>query len=274
MKKILVLFFSLFLMFFSISANAEIVENNVVNKISPFGFIAKAIVEKTIEFELKKEFDSKFKADLTVESFNKLKNGEFKSLILKSNNVKYDALSVTDFTANTKQIKNKIIYKNKRVYFPIEIPFDFNGVITNDDINFALNSARFKKQLEKASVKVSGKKLFSFDIPKIELKDNLMYCTLPVKSLLFKNSLNLNFNADVEVENNKILLKNITFTQKSNIINSEVLVSLLANSNPISFELTKTNSKYCKIDLSKAKIIGDKIDLSGTFTLNKNYSEE
>lgn len=274
MKKNLALVCFFFLMLFFVPVRAEIVENNTVNKISAFGFLAKKIVEKAIEFELKKEFNSKFNADLSVETFDKLKNGEFKSLILKSNNVKYDALSVTNFVANTKQIKNKIIYKNKRVYFPIEIPFDFKGVITNEDINFALNSVRFKKQLDKASVKVSGKKLFSFDIPQIELKDNLMYCTLPVKSLLFKKSLNLNFSADVEVENNKIILKNITFTQKSNIINSEVLVSLLSNSNPISFELTKTNSKYCKLDLSKAKIIGNKIDLSGTFTLNKNYSEE
>lgn len=274
MKKIFVLICSLFLILFFIPVNAEVVENNVANKISPFGFIAKIVVEKAIEIELKKEFDSKFNADLTVESFSKLKTGEFKSLNLKSNNVKYDALSVTDFVAKTKQIKNKIIYKDKRLYFPFEIPFDFNGVITNEDINFALNSARFKKQLDKATVKVSGTKLFSFDIPTIELKDNLMYCILPVKSLFFKNSINLHFNADVEVENNKIILKNITFTQKSNIINSEVLVSLLSNSNPISFELKKTNSKYCKLDLSKAKIIGDKIDLSGTFTLNKNYSEE
>ncbi len=274
MKKIFVLICSLFLILFFIPVNAEVVENNVANKISPFGFIAKIVVEKAIEIELKKEFDSKFNADLTVESFSKLRNGEFKSLNLKSNNVKYDALSVTDFVAKTQQIKNKIIYKNKRLYFPFEIPFDFNGVITNEDINFALNSARFKKQLDKATVKVSGTKLFSFDIPTIELKDNLMFCILPVKSLFFKNSINLHFNADVEVENNKIILKNITFTQKSNIINSEVLVSLLSNSNPISFELKKTNSKYCKLDLSKAKIIGDKIDLSGTFTLNKNYSEE
>ena len=274
MKKIIVLFFSFVLMIAFIPVKAEVVENNVVNKISAFGFIAKKIVEKAIEFQLKKEFDSKFNADLTVESFDKLKNGEFKSLILKSNNVKYDALSVTDFVANTKQIKNKIIYKDKKVYFPIEIPFDFKGVITNDDINFALNSVRFKKELEKASIKINGKKIFSFDVPAIELKNNLIYATLPVKSMLFKNSINLNFYADVEAENNKIILKNITFTQKSNIINSELLVSLFAHSNPISFELTKTNSKYCRLDLSKAKITGDKIDLSGTFTLNKNYSEE
>ena len=261
-------------MVFFIPVNAESVDNQTVNKISAYGFIAKKIVEKAIEIELKQEFDSKFNADLTVEGFDKLKSGEFKSLILKSNNVKYDALSVTNFVASTKQIKNKIIYKDKKVYFPIEIPFDFKGVITNDDINFALNSVKFKKQLEKATVKVSGKKLFSFDVPTIELKNSLLYATLPVKSMLFKNSMNLNFYADVEVENNKIILKNITFTQKSNIINSELLVSLFADSNPISFELTKTNSKYCKLDLSKAKITGDKIDLSGTFTLNKNYSEE
>ena len=278
MKKILVIFCFLFFIFFGSFASAENIENiesvSVINKISPFKFLAKFIVEKAIEIELKKEFNSKFSANLGIESFDKLRNGEFKSLVIKSENVQYDALSVTNFVANSSKVKNKIVYKENKVYFPFEIPFDFKGIITNQDINFALNSARFKKQLDKATVKVSGKKLFAFEIPTIELKDNLMYCTLPVKSLLFKNSINLNFSADVEVEENKIILKNITFLQKSNIINSNIFVSLLSNSNPISFELTKNSGKFCKVDMSKAKIVGDKIDLSGTFTINKNYSED
>ena len=100
MKKFFSLFFVLILMVFCFPVKAEIEENNTVNKISVFGFLAKKIVEKAIEIELKNEFNSKFYADLTVESFDKLKNGEFKSLILKSNNVQYDALSVTNFVAN------------------------------------------------------------------------------------------------------------------------------------------------------------------------------
>ena len=46
MKKIIVLFFSFVLMITFIPVKAEVVENNVVNKISAFGFIAKKIVEK------------------------------------------------------------------------------------------------------------------------------------------------------------------------------------------------------------------------------------
>ena len=83
----------------------------------------------------------------------------------------------------------------------------------------------------------------------------------------------MKFRASVEVKNNKIVLRNITFNSKSNIINDNVIAPLLETINPISYEIDEANGKFCKLLITKAIVQGNEIITNGILVLNKNIGE-
>ena len=120
----------------------EIIEKeNIATKITGVNFFTKKIIELVIEKELKQELESKFNADLDLFTVGRLKKGEFKSLALTSQTFRYRALSVSNFIAETVCPYNKIVYQNKKVYYPYELPFKFTGKITNNDLKNTIDSS-------------------------------------------------------------------------------------------------------------------------------------
>ena len=119
MKKIILF---LIIILFSNTANADICEvtcpninitenESLLNKVTGMNFISKKIIETAIEKEINEELNSKANADLKIYSVKKLKNGEFKGLKLKSEQIKYKALSLSNFEAETICQYNKVIFK-------------------------------------------------------------------------------------------------------------------------------------------------------------------
>ena len=86
-------------------------------------------------------------------------------------------------------------------------------------------------------------------------------------------TVDIKFKADIEVENNKIVLRNIAFNSKSNIINNDIIAPLLATINPIAYEIDEANGKFCKLLITKAIIHGDEIKTNGVLVINKNIGE-
>ncbi len=280
MKKIILF---LIMILFTNTANANICEvtcpninitedESLLNKVTGMNFISKKITETAIEKEINDELNSKVKADIVLYTIKRLKNGEFKGLTIQGEKIKYKALSLTDFKAETICQYNKVVYKNNRIYFPIEIPFNYKAKITNNDIQNILTSEEFKKEIQQKPVKINGIKLFTIGAPSVEIKNGYIYFRIPLKTMFAK--LSISFRADLEVENNKIVLKNITFGSKSNIIDDSMLSVLTDTVNPITYTMEEFNSKFCKIHITKAKIIDDKIETEGIFIINKNYGGE
>ncbi len=280
MKKIILF---LIIILFSNTANADIYEvtcpninitenESLLNKVTGMNFISKKIIETAIEKEINEELNSKANADLKIYSVKKLKNGEFKGLKLKSEQIKYKALSLSNFEAETICQYNKVIFKNTRIYYPMELPFKYKAEITNNDIQNILTSDEFQKEINHKSIKVNGVKLFTIGTPFVEIKNGYIYFKIPLKTMFAKIS--ISFKADLEVENNKIVLKNITFGSKSNIIDDSMMSDLIDSVNPITYKMEKFKSKFCKIHITKAKIIDDKIETEGIFIINKNYGGE
>lgn len=233
-----------------------------LKKITGVSFASKKIAEIALQKELNDELKgSKFNADLEIFNLNRLKKGEFKALGLTTPVLKYRALSMSDFKTQTICPFNKIVYKNRKIYFPLEIPFNFEGKITNSDLQNVLNSAEFQKEIKKFNI---------VGTPDVTIKDGYLNFKIPVKALF---SFDVKFKANVEVQNNNIVLRNITFNSKSNIINNDILAPIIENVNPIAYELNSVNGKYFTLDITKAVIVDDVIKTNGVFTINKNYSE-
>lgn len=246
-------------------------KENIATKITGVNFFTKKIIELVIERELKDELESKFNANLELFTVGRLKNGEFKTLTLKSQNFRYRALSVSNFIAETVCPYNKIIYQNKKVYYPYELPFKFSGKITNTDIKNTIDSYEFQRALEKSALRINNFTSFRVLEPKIEIKNNKLNFEIPIKTFLSKEPMYFNVSSDIAVDKNEIVLKDTTFSSKSNIINIDLLGGVVNKINPVAFQNTTINSKYCKLNITNAKIENNEIKVDGTFIINQNY---
>ncbi|HIS89124.1 TPA: hypothetical protein IAA87_06860 [Candidatus Avigastranaerophilus faecigallinarum] len=281
MKKII---FTLFCILISLTAYGNscnvtcpsetmkvIEDENVFLKVTGINFLTKKIVETAIEKELKDELNSKFNADLDIFTLKRLKSGEFKNLLLISDNFRYRAMSISDFKAETICPYNQIIYKNKKVYYPNDLPFKFNANITNNDIKNIIKSKEFQKQIQRSAVKINGFTTLEVQEPIVTIKNGQLEFSIPIRTFLSNEPFIMNLNSNIEVANNKIMLKDTTFSTNSNIINIDILGGIINQVNPVAFQINSIDSKYCKIYITSAKIEGNIIKTEGIFIINKNY---
>ena len=254
------------------SETMKVIEDeNVFLKVTGINFLTKKIVETAIEKELKDELNSKFNADLDIFTLKRLKSGEFKNLLLISDNFRYRAMSISDFKAETICPYNQIIYKNKKVYYPNDLPFKFNANITNNDIKNIIKSKEFQKQIQRSAVKINGFTTLEVQEPIVTIKNGQLEFSIPIKTFLSNEPFIMNLNSNIEVANNKIMLKDTTFSTNSNIINIDILGGIINQVNPVAFQINSIDSKYCKIYITSAKIEGNIIKTEGIFIINKNY---
>lgn len=281
MKKII---FTLFCILISLTAYGNscnvtcpsetmkvIEDENVFLKVTGINFLTKKIVETAIEKELKNELNSKFNADLNIFTLKRLKSGEFKNLLLTSDNFRYRAMSISDFKAETICPFNQIIYKNKKVYYPNDLPFKFNANITNNDIKNIIKSKEFQKQIQRSAVKINGFTTLEVQEPIVTINNGQLEFSIPIRTFLSNEPFIMNLNSNIEVANNKIMLKDTTFSTNSNIINIDILGGIINQVNPVAFQINSIDSKYCKIYITSAKIQGNIIKTEGIFIINKNY---
>lgn len=281
MKKLLLSFFFVFVAQNVLAENCtitcpkeslQIVEKeSFATKITGVNFLTKKIIELIIERELKDELESKFNADLELFNVSRLKKGEFKALALTSPSFRYRALSVSNFVAETVCSYNKIIYQNKKVYYPYDLPFKFTGKITNNDLKNTISSYEFQRTLEKSAIRINKFTSFRVLEPKIEIRNNKLNFEIPIKTFFSKEPLYFNVSSDIAVDKNEIVLKDTTFSSKSNIINIDLLGGIVNKINPVAFQNTTINSKYCKLNITNAKIENNEIKVDGTFIINQNY---
>ena len=282
MKKFFVLIF-ICIVFFNINliANAydfysyciskpDVNPNFVSN--SKIDFLNKKIVEFAISKDLNREFESNFNVKLNIYNIKRLKNGEFKNLIITTPYLHYQGMSISNFYAATLCSYNKVIYKNGRVYYPQPMPVAFTAEITNDDLEYILESKEFNDKFLKNSLSINANNLFQILKPKFIIKDSNVYLDVPIKTIFSNKPINIHLVADVEVVNNSIILKNISFSKNSNIMFIDIKEYFVKN--PISITNSLLNGKFCNIYITKAKIMDDVIKSEGILLINKNYGGE
>ena len=188
------------------SESVEIIEKeSVINKLTGLNFASKKIVEIAIQKVLNDEFyKSNINADLDIFNINRLRKGEFKSLSLKTKLLRYRALSMSNFYAQTVCSYNKVVQQNKKVYFPIDLPLKFEGTITNLDIQNVLNSEEFQRELKKINI---------IQTPKVNIQNGYLNFVVPVKTFFNANPFNIKFKANIEVENKSGEKKSLTFSE-------------------------------------------------------------
>ncbi len=242
---------------------------SIINQVTGINLTSKIIAEAIISKELSEELKSRVWAKLDIYNVQRLKKGEFKSLTLKSKQIKYKAFSMSDFNAKTICPYNKVYYKKNKVRYPHELPLNVKGVITNKDIKNAVNSEEFKKEIQNKPLRIGKISVVKLGTPLIEIKNGKIYFDIPVQTLIGK--LNIQFNSEIEVKNNIIKLANINMDSAVDGIINTFFTKLTEKVNPFQYEINSINGKYCKIYITKAKISDNIINVEGVLIINKNY---
>ena len=107
--------------------------------------------------------------------------------------------------------------------------------------------------------------------PIVTIKNGQLEFSIPIRTFLSNEPFIMNLNSNIEVANNKIMLKDTTFSTNSNIINIDILGGIINQVNPVAFQINSIDSRYCKIYITSAKIQGNIIKTEGIFIINKNY---
>ena len=284
MIKKIILILMIFLSFNSITAKectivcptesiAIIEDEKLINKITGLNYLSKKIAEVIIEKELKEELTSKFNASLELFSIKRLKKGEFKLLTLTCKQLAYKALRMSNFYAQTVCPYNKIVYSNNKIFFPHDLAFKFKSTITNSDIEGIIKSYQFQRELKKCTFTFNGVKGFEIKTPVVKIKNGKMFFSIPVETFIFSEPFYINLSTDIEVKNNNIVLKNITFLSKNNIIKNDIFAPLINKINPLYYQINSIDTKYCKIYITNVKIEDNIISTGGIFIINQNYGK-
>ncbi len=248
----------------------KINNTSILDKITGRNFIKKEIYERYIEFRLKKTFNGKIHARLRSFNYNALSNGEFKELIIEAKNISYKFFHAQNITAKTLCNYNKVQINNNKITYVQNIPFEYNAIITNENISNIINSNEFQKEINENKILLNNKEIFKILSPTVQIKNSQLFFDIPIKILFIKKPINIKFFTDIEIQNDEILLKNIIFSKNSNIIDNNLLIMIGNELNPIKFALKAFDLKKYTLTVENAQINGDKININGKFVVNKN----
>ena len=248
-----------------------------VASISGYNLINRNIIEGQIAKALKKETNSKF--DVKMESFfaTNVRNGEFKSLSAKSDNIFYNGVYMSDVNIETICPYNKISYKDKTLTFDENLALKYSASITQEDLDKLLKESSYQKAIDKMNADETISSLIQIKNSNIKIKDDkleISYSVLPLAKLesisIFKNRIKpikVTVGANLKVEDGNIELCDFDFNNVKTKYNS--LIPVINMLNPLSFALNLDKSIKGELDIDNVKIADSKIQIDGTFLVPK-----
>ena len=245
---------------------------------SGYNLINRNIAEGQIAKALKKETGSKF--DVKIDSFfgTNVRNGEFKSLKAKSDNIFYNGIYMSDVNIETICPYNKVVYKDKTLFFDENLALRYSASITQEDLDKLLKESSFQKTLDKMNADEAISSLIQIKNSNIKIKDDkleITYSVLPLAKLesisIFKNRIKpikITIGANLKVEDGNIELCDLDFNNVKAKYNN--LIPVINMLDPLSFAVNIDKKIKGEIDVDSVKIANSKIEIKGTVLLPKN----
>ncbi len=211
--------------------------------------IAKAIIRK--EFSKIAKAD-KLKVDLDSYSAKDLKNGIFKSMSVKGNDVNADGIHFSTLEMKTLCNFNYVQQKGKDVIFKEDFPMLISASMNEKDINETMKSEKYKKVVDDLNkLGFGGIKITSTDV---EIKSNKFYYNVGVSIPFIRGEKKISIGADLKVKNGKIDFENTKLLTKSLNIDLSKIDFILNYLNPLDFSVKVLDNKYAKFSIKNINI--------------------
>lgn len=232
--------------------------------------------EKAAQRILKREISKVAENDLLkvkLESYSAkdLKNGIFKSLSVKGENININDIYLSNLEMNTLCDFNYIKQSNDDIVFMEDFPMSFNITVSESDINNTIEATRYQKIINDLNNLANsygvGIKITS---SRIAIKANKLYYVLGISIPFVRNEQKLVINSDLRVKNGKIDFTNTKLVSNSFRLDLKKVDFILNYLNPFDFSVNILDNKDAKVSVNNVDIKNNVVVADGVVVIPKD----
>jgi len=240
-----------------------------VQKVTGLNLLARKIAEKEIKKEISEFAQGKIKVKVATFSATDTKNGRFKSIEIKGDNLNIYSIYLSEFRAKTVCNFIYLDLEKNPVQLKEPMAIDFSAKFTEKDLNSILKTSTYHKYLFNIKHNATELKFFEIRHPRISLKNNKFHFAIDVKAPLVGTFI-FNINADLKIQNNKIRIAGMTVGTNSKILDLDKSKYFVNIFNPLWFAQLILQQHNCKFLLKNVKIENESIIINGSVFLKKS----
>ncbi len=282
MKKIFLLLGMLLIANSSAMANCEykcVAPYNMNNKFRTFvgavsgvNFSAEKVGQKIIKKAFTKTASNdNLKVKLDSYSAKDLKNGIFKSLSIKGENVNINDIYLSYLELNTLCKFNYIKQVNNEIVFMEDFPMSFNIDLTATDINKTMQSKNYKRiisDLNKLGNSFGGG--LQIASTKVAIRSSKFYYIIGISIPFIKSEQKIVINSDLVVKNGKIDFANTKLVSDAFSLDLKKIDFILNYLNPLDFSVNILDNKEAQVSVDSVSIQGNVIKTKGIVVIPKD----
>lgn len=282
MKKIFLLLGMLLIANSSAMANCEykcVAPYNMNNKLRTFvgavsgvNFSAEKVGQKIIKKAFTKTASNdNLKVKLDSYSAKDLKNGIFKSLSIKGENVNINDIYLSYLELNTLCKFNYIKQVNNEIVFMEDFPMSFNIDLTATDINKTMQSKNYKRiisDLNKLGNSFGGG--LQIASTKVAIRSSKFYYIIGISIPFIKSEQKIVINSDLVVKNGKIDFANTKLVSDTFSLDLKKIDFILNYLNPLDFSVNILDNKEAQVSVDSVSIQGNVIKTKGVVVIPKD----
>ena len=224
---------------------------------------AENLVEYTIKKSLKSETNSNFDVEFSGYTVESIKKGIFKDFKLNGKDVLINEIPIPFVSIKSLSDYNYIDYTQKPIVYKSDMEFQYELLLSEDSLNFAVKHKEYQKVIEK----ISNLAYPMFQIYGVSTKivNNKLYILVEYNFPLANSNKNKVFisSCEFKVIDGKIKTDNIEINSAYGNISINKVANLLNLLNPLEFTLNLLNEKNCNTKIENVKIIDNKLKING-----------
>ena len=234
------------------------------------------MTEKAGQRLIKKEFskvapNDNIKVKLDSYSSRDLKNGIFKSLSLKAENVNINDIYLSYLKMDTLCDFNYIKPQGKDVVFMEDFPMSFKIKMTASDVNKTMESDKYQKIINDlnrlGNTYGYGLKISS---TKVAISANKFYYVIGISIPFIRTEQKLVINSDLMVKKGKIDFTNTKLVSDSFSLDLKKVDFILNYLNPLDFSVNILDNKDAKVSVDSVDIKNNVIHVEGVAVVPKD----
>lgn len=233
-------------------------------------------IENRVESILKKEvlkIASADKLKISIDSYSPkdLKNGIFKSMEVKGENVVINNIYLDNLNLKTLCDFNYIRQSGKEIVFVEAMPVAFDLIMSDSNINKTIQNDKYKKivkDLNKLGISYGlGLEVSS---TKVSIKNNKFYYIIGFEIPFISKEQRIVIQADLRVKDGEIDFANTQLVSNKFNLNLKKLDFMLNYLNPLEFSVNIFDNKDAKVYVKNVELVDNAIKADGVIIVPKD----
>ena len=243
--------------------------NRGLQSITGINFLVSRVAQKQIKKNILDVANGDIKVNVGSFSATDSKNGKFKSISLKGENIDVYSIYISNLSVKTRCKFMHFDLNSNPIKLLEPTIVDFDAKFSENDLNKILRTNSYKKYFFR--MKYNSKDLKGLEIsrPRVVIRDEKINFLVNIKAPFIKTFM-LRATSSMEIVNNSFNLKDLrlgTYTHNIPIVGANYLINLL---NPLNFAQHAFEKEGFKMLLKNVKINGSDIVTSGSVFIKKS----